>query len=145
MRHMASSHGNAFLITDSFHDDVIKWKHFPRYWPFVRGIHRSPVNSPHKGQRRGALIFSFIYAWVNNREAGYLRRYRAHYDITVLFSEICPSPVDVPLNAFLMPEPATKFGHHYHRLPKKWMAISSHRGDCTYLPIFMVNATKSFR
>ena len=32
------------------HDDVIKWKHFPRYWPFVRGIHRSPVNSHHKGQ-----------------------------------------------------------------------------------------------
>ena len=28
-----------------FHDDVIKWKHFPRYWPFVWGIHRSP----HKG------------------------------------------------------------------------------------------------
>ena len=26
-----------------FHDDVIKWKHFPRYWPFVRGIHRWPV------------------------------------------------------------------------------------------------------
>ena len=26
------------------HDDVIKWKHFPRYWPFVRGIHRPPVN-----------------------------------------------------------------------------------------------------
>ena len=25
------------------HDDVIKWKHFPRYWPIVRGIHRSPV------------------------------------------------------------------------------------------------------
>ena len=23
------------------HDDVIKWNHFPRYWPFVRGIHRS--------------------------------------------------------------------------------------------------------
>ena len=28
--------------TASFHDDVIKWKNFPRYWPFVRGIHRSP-------------------------------------------------------------------------------------------------------
>ena len=39
------------------HDDVIKWKHFPRYWPFVRGIHRSPVNSHHKGQWRGALDF----------------------------------------------------------------------------------------
>ena len=28
------------------HDNVIKWKHFPPYWPFVRGIRRSPVNSP---------------------------------------------------------------------------------------------------
>ena len=60
------------------HDDVIKWKHFPRYWPFVRGIHRSPVNSPHKGQWRGALMFTLICAqingWVNNREAGDLRR-----------------------------------------------------------------------
>ena len=44
------------------HDDVIKWKHFPRYWPFVRGIHRSPVNSPHKGQWRGALMFSLMCA-----------------------------------------------------------------------------------
>ena len=42
------------------HDDVIKWKHFPRYWPFVRWIHRSPVNSPLKGQWRGALMFSLI-------------------------------------------------------------------------------------
>ena len=41
------------------HDDVIKWKHFPRNWPFARGIHRSSVNSPHKDQWRGALIFFF--------------------------------------------------------------------------------------
>ena len=71
------------------HDDVTKWKHFPRYWPFVRGIHRAPVNSPHKGQWRGALMFSlicvWINGWVNNREAGDLRRYRAHYDVTVMF------------------------------------------------------------
>ena len=69
------------------HDDVIKWKHFPRYWPFVRGIHRSPVNSPHKGQWRGALMFSLIWAWinawVNNHEAGDLRRHHAHYDVIV--------------------------------------------------------------
>ena len=39
------------------HVDVIKWKHFPRYWPFVRGIRRSLVNSPHRGQWRGTLIF----------------------------------------------------------------------------------------
>ena len=44
------------------HDDVIKWKYFPRYWPFVRGIHRWPVNSLHKGQWRGALMFSLICA-----------------------------------------------------------------------------------
>ena len=70
------------------HDDVITWKHFPRYWPFVRGIHRSPVNSPHKGQWRGALVFSLICAWiddwVNNREAGDLSRHRGHYDVTVI-------------------------------------------------------------
>ena len=47
-----------------YHDDVIKWKHFPRNWPLVRGIHRSPVNSPHKGQWRGALMFSLICSWI---------------------------------------------------------------------------------
>ena len=71
------------------HDDVIKWKHFPRNWPFVRGFHRSPVNSPHKGQWRGTLMFSLIYTringWVNNDEAGDLRRHGAHYDITVIW------------------------------------------------------------
>ena len=71
-----------------WYDDVIKWNHFPRNWPFVREIHRSPVNSPHKGQWRGALMFSLICAcindWVNNREAGTLRRHRAHYDVTVM-------------------------------------------------------------
>ena len=43
----------------SVQDDVIKWKHFPHYWPFVRGIHQSLVDSPHKGQWRGALMFLF--------------------------------------------------------------------------------------
>ena len=61
------------------HDDIIKWKHFPHYWPFVWGIHRSPVNSLHKGQWRGALMFSLICAWtngwLNNRETGDLRRH----------------------------------------------------------------------
>ena len=75
----------------SIHDDVIKWKHFPRYWPFVRGIPRSSVNSPHKGQWRGALMFSLICArlngWVNNREAGDLRRHRAHYDVIVMYRQ----------------------------------------------------------
>ena len=70
------------------YDDVIKWKHFPRYWPSVRGIHRLPADSPHKGQWDGALIFSLICAWrndwANNRDVGILRRHRAHYDVTVM-------------------------------------------------------------
>ena len=47
------------------HDDVIKWKTYPRYWRFVWEIHRSPVNSPHKGQWPGAVMFSLIGAWTN--------------------------------------------------------------------------------
>ena len=78
------------ICIEFVHDDVIKWKHFPRYWPFVQGIQRSPVNSPHKGQWRGALMFSLICAWINapanNREAGDLRRHRAHYDVIVMQS-----------------------------------------------------------
>ena len=69
------------------HDDVIKWKLFSRYWPFVRGIHRSPVNSPHKGQWCGALVFSLICAWTNGRDAGDVRRHGAHYDVTVMIME----------------------------------------------------------
>ena len=77
----------AISILMTSHDDVIKWKHFPRYRPFVRGIHRSPMNSPHKGQWRGALMFSLICAWTNggahNRDASDSRRHCAHDDVTV--------------------------------------------------------------
>ena len=70
------------------HDEVLKWTHFLRCWPFVQGSHRSPVNSRHKGQWRGALMISLICAWinpwVNNRKAGDLRCLRAHYDVTVM-------------------------------------------------------------
>ena len=49
---------------------------------------RSTVNSPHKGQWRGALMFdlicTWINAWVNNRETAELRRHRAHYDVIVM-------------------------------------------------------------
>ena len=61
-----------------FHDDVIKWKHFPRYWPFVRGIHQAP---------------EFLYfLWSapeltlsKNREAGDWRRHCAYYDAPVMY------------------------------------------------------------
>ena len=77
-----------YFICCSSHDDVMKWKYFPCYWPFVRRIHRSPVNSPHKCQWRGALKLSLICVWMNGwvniREAGDLRRHRAHYGVIVM-------------------------------------------------------------
>ena len=86
-RHTSMPAQSNLSLQDNHHDDV-KWNYFPRYWPFVRGIHRSPVNSPDKGQWRGALVLSLICVWindwVNNREAGDLRRYRAHYDVIVM-------------------------------------------------------------
>ena len=85
------------VFDNSAHDDVIKWNYFPRYWPFVRGIHRSPANSPNKGQWRGALMFSLICAWingwVNNRDAGDLRRHRAHYDVTAMHVPTYPTSI----------------------------------------------------
>ena len=96
------------------HDDVLNWKHFPRYWPFVRGIYQSPVNSPQKGQWCRALVFSLICIWinssVNNREAGDLRRYRARYDVIVMETSVpsvtslvvkCPTPVGTVLSCVL--------------------------------------------
>ena len=81
------------VSTYRFSDECVPWwRHqmetFSRYWPFVRGIQRSLVNSPLKGQWRGALMFSLISTsingWVNTREAGDLRPHRAHYDVIVM-------------------------------------------------------------
>ena len=63
---MASSNGNFFCVTG-------RW----------------PVNSPHKGQWRGALMFyltcACINGWVNSGEAGDLRRHHGHYDLTLMY------------------------------------------------------------
>ena len=49
------------------------------------------MSSPRKGQWRGALIFSlicvWINGWVNNREAGDLRRRRIHYDVILIINQ----------------------------------------------------------
>ena len=71
------------------------WRHqmetFSALLAICAGIHRSPVNSPHRGQWHGALTFSLICVWkndwVNNREAGDLRRYRTHYGVIVMCSK----------------------------------------------------------
>ena len=64
------------------------------------GSHRSPLNSPHTGQWRGALMFSLICGWTsgwaNNQDASHLRCRCAHYDVTVITDKMhstssCPS------------------------------------------------------
>ena len=78
------------------------------------GIHRSLVNSTHKGQWRGTLMFSLICAWingwVNNREAGDMRRHCAHYDAIVM----CCSISDLPPGRLLpaVPEGDTTLERH---------------------------------
>ena len=73
------------------YEDVIKWTNFPRYWPFVRGIRRSLVNSPHKAI--DAELWCFLWSapeqtvMQKNREACDLRRHRTHYDVTVMLAE----------------------------------------------------------
>ena len=79
-----------------FYDDVIM-EQIPRYWLFVRGIHRWPVDSPHKGQWRGALICAWINVWTNNRNADDLRRHRDHYDVTVMLTSSTVVYPDGPL------------------------------------------------
>ena len=69
------------------------WRHqmetFSALLAIWAGNSPGPVNSLHKGQWRGALMFSlicvWINGWVNNREAGDLRCHCAHYDIIVKF------------------------------------------------------------
>ena len=74
---MTSSNGNIFRVIGPLCGEVTGPGEFPA----------APVNSPHKGQWRGALMFSLSWAWindwVNNREASDLRRHRGHYDVNV--------------------------------------------------------------
>ena len=102
---------------DPIHDDVTKGKHCLRDWPFVCGIHWSPVNSPHKGQWRGALIFPLICAWTNgwanNRGTGDLRRHRSHYDVTVMFVHFaCSYPYLILLCTYI---------HHHVSVQWSWI------------------------
>ena len=65
---MTSSNGNIFHVTG----------------PLCGGIHRWLVNSPHKGQWRGALVFPLICGWANNCAAGDLRRHCVDYAVSVM-------------------------------------------------------------
>ena len=92
----------------AWHDDVMEWKHFPRYWPFVRGIHRSRWIPRIKTSEAELLFIFFIFvwinSWVNNREAGDLRHHGAHYDDTAWkhFLRYCPFVKGLVMRAELL-------------------------------------------
>ena len=114
------------------------WRHqmetFSALLAVCAGNSRWPVNSPHKGQWPGALMFSLICAWingwVNSGEAGDLRRHCAHYNVTVMrkqtvrqsmvMSRLPEQPDDVmtlkrsPHNQFVL-----------RRIPLEWPVMKS--------------------
>ena len=78
---MTSSNENIFRVTGHLCGE------------FTRGEFTGPrLIAPHKGQWCGALVFSLICArtkgWVNNGEAGDLRRHPAHYDVIVMLQAL---------------------------------------------------------
>ena len=79
---MTSSNGNMFHVTGFCAGNS----------PVTAGNSPVTVEFPSHRQWHGALMFSLIYAWtngwVNNQDAGDLRRHRAHYDITVMWCRI---------------------------------------------------------
>ena len=107
---MTSSNGNIFRVTG----------------PCV-GNSTVPVISPHKGQWRRALMFSlicvWINGWVNNREAGDLRRHRGHDDVSVL-----PVPVSINPKMNLMD-------------PSPWLAAHALTGNTCFLRKFTAMTT----
>ena len=107
-----------------------------------------PVNSPHKGQWRGALMFSLICAWindwVNNYEAGHLRRHRhrhrGHYEVNVMAWKIplsAPEGLlfnDISIVFHILYRHWPFIGPFYYRLHLAFgWAISSYCATCKVL------------
>ena len=59
---MAIEYGH---ISITYHEGFIAWKLFPHYWPFVRGVHRSPVHSQYKRPVMQSF-YDFLYAGLKN-------------------------------------------------------------------------------
>ena len=114
-RHHSTAEAGPFMMTSS------NGKHFPRYWPFVRGINRSPVNSSYKGQWRGALMFDLICCtWIKGRlingEAGDWRRHRAHYHNLKFQSNLDEVSCQTKMKKINFVFGIHKTDHHFNRI-----------------------------
>ena len=72
------------------HDDIIKWRHSLRYGPFVWEFtgHRWITRTKASDAELWFWSAPWISGWVNNREAGDLRRHHAYYDVIVMQSNV---------------------------------------------------------
>ena len=111
---------------------IVCWNRLFRRRPKKTSKHRvaglcegnPPVDSPHKGKWRGALMFSVISTWTcgfthkyqwsgalmfslvcawtngsaNNQDASDLRLHRAHYDVTLMNNSLCPPGNSIAIN-----------------------------------------------
>ena len=101
------------------HDDVIKWKHFPRYWPFLREFpsHRwIPLKRARDSELWWFLSVPWINDWVNNCDAGNMRRHRVHWGVIVmvnLFSGECHRPKDKSILVWVLAARCRQATSHY--------------------------------
>ena len=112
------------------HDDVTKWKHFPRYWVFVRVTGflcgEFPAQAP--------VMFSLMCAWTNvctnNPDSGDLRRHHAHCDVTVMTAAIIRLNAQVPVNSsrWLCVMMTSWNGNIFHVTGPSWGETTSHQG-----------------
>ena len=62
------------------HNHFMTWKHFPNHWLFVRGLHRSLVDSPHKESVMGTLMFSLMLSWTSCCTISQVTSHLRHHD-----------------------------------------------------------------
>ena len=104
-----------------YHDDVIKWKHFPSYWSFVNSA-EFPAQRPVTRNFDISLISGRINGWVNNGEAGDLRRHRTHFDVILMILQ----------DNFIIKNPQPNFNGVFNKIPVEVMSLMS-----SYIPLFI--------
>ena len=125
------------------------WRHqmetFSALLALCAGNSPVPVNSPHKGQWRGALMFTLIYAringWVNTREAGDLRRYGPHYDVIVMVADalvLCIRRKSATMILIIMQD---KWVHVLHWEGSQWCVQSQCRKMRENTNLYMLDNT----
>ena len=69
---------------DQHHEDIMTWRCSPHHWAFLSQIHRSPMDSPHKGASNVELpndFFSQIFFL--GPSTSILHRQAEHFVITI--------------------------------------------------------------